>query len=61
MVCDYVYIFICLLTVAAEEAVSVVNSLGVSGDLFDLTVFTQARHVVVFLELLSTVRATQEN
>lgn len=51
----------CLLTIAAEEAVFVVNSLGISGDLFHLTVFTQASHIIGFLELLRTVHAAQEN
>lgn len=51
----------CLLTVAAEEAVFVVNSFDVSGDLFDLTVFTQACHIVGLLELLRTVHAAHEN
>lgn len=50
-----------LLTIAAEEAVFVVNSLGISGDLFYLTVFTQAGHIVGFLELLRAVHAAHEN
>jgi len=49
------------LTVAAEEAVAVVDPLGVSGDLFDLAVITQARDEVVLLELVSTVHAAEEN
>lgn len=50
-----------LLTITAEVAVFVVNPLGVPGDLFDLTVFTQARHIVVFFELVSAVHAAHEN
>lgn len=51
----------CLLTIAAEEAVFVVNSLGISDGLFHLTVFTQASHIIGFLELPRTVRAAHEN
>lgn len=51
----------CLLTVAAEEAIFVVYSFGISGDLFYFTVFTQGCHIIGFLELLRTVDATHEN
>lgn len=50
-----------LLTVAAEVTVFVVDSLHVSGDLFDHTVLAHTRHVVGFLKLVRTVHAAQKN
>lgn len=50
-----------LLTVTAEEAVFVVDPLGVAGDLFYLTVFTQTGHRVGFPELLRAGHAAHEN
>lgn len=53
--------YFCVLTVAAEVTVFVVDSLGVSGDLLDLTVVTQTHHVVGFLELVRTVQAAHKD